>query len=224
MSKPVRVPEIPEAEQTPLVRGLMGVIEEQAEQLRRQEELIGQLRDEVAVLKGEKQRPRFKASGMEEKAGQDTKESEAGDKKRPGSEKRSKTRTLVIHEERALAPEAIPEGSCFKGYQDYVVQDLGIKAHNTRYRLERWETPGGDTLLGQLPASVQGQHFGPVLRGYILYQYHHAQVTQPVLLEQLREWGVDISAGQVERLLAEGKEAFHEEKAAILETGLAVSD
>lgn len=224
MSKPVRVPEIPEAEQTPLVRGLMGIIEEQAEQLRRQEELIGQLRDEIAVLKGEKQRPRFKASGMEEKAGQDTKESEAGDKKRPGSEKRSKTRTLVIHEEQAIAPEAIPEGSCFKGYQDYVVQELVIKAHNTRYRLERWETPGGDTLLGQLPASVQGQHFGPVLRGYILYQYHHAHVTQPVLLEQLREWGVDISAGQIERLLTEGKEAFHEEKAAILEAGLAVSD
>jgi hypothetical protein len=43
MLKPVRVPEIPEAEQTPLVRGLMGIIEEQAEQLRQQEELIGQL-------------------------------------------------------------------------------------------------------------------------------------------------------------------------------------
>jgi hypothetical protein len=63
---------------------------------------------------------------IEEKAGQDEKESEAGDKKRRGSEKRSKTRTRVIHEERAIAPEAIPEGSCFKGYQDYVVQDLVI--------------------------------------------------------------------------------------------------
>ena len=50
MSKPVRVPEIPEAEQTPLVRGLVGIIEEQAEQLRQQEELIGQLKDEIAVL------------------------------------------------------------------------------------------------------------------------------------------------------------------------------
>ena len=54
MLKPVRVLEIPEAEQTPLVRGLVGIIEEQAEQLRQQEELIGQLRDEIAVLKGEK--------------------------------------------------------------------------------------------------------------------------------------------------------------------------
>jgi len=115
MLKPVRVLEIPEAEQTPWVRGLVGIIEEQAERLRQQEELIGQLRDEIAVLKGEKQRPRFKASGMEEKAGQDEKESEAGDKKRPGSEKRSKTRTLVIHEEQAIAPEAIPRGLMLQG-------------------------------------------------------------------------------------------------------------
>ena len=68
-------------------------------------ELIGQLKDEIAVLKGEKKRPRFKASGMEEKAGQEEKESEAGDKKRAGSEKRSKTQLLEIHEERVIAPE-----------------------------------------------------------------------------------------------------------------------
>jgi hypothetical protein len=74
MLKPVRVPEIPEAEQTPLVRGLVGIIGEQAEQLRQQEEVILQLKEEIAVLKGEKKRPRFKASGMEEKAGQDEEE------------------------------------------------------------------------------------------------------------------------------------------------------
>src|SRR5438067_11601498 len=99
MLKPVRVLEIPEAEQTPLVRGLVGIIEEQAEQLRQQEELIGQLKDEIAVLKGEKKRPRFKANGMEEKAGQDEKESEAGDKRRAGSEKRSKTELAWISTE-----------------------------------------------------------------------------------------------------------------------------
>src|SRR2546430_6261813 len=147
MLKPVRVLEIPEAEQTPLVRGLVGIIEEQAEQLRQQEELSGQLKDEIAVLKGEKKRPRFKASGMEEKAGQDEKESEAGDKKRAGSEKRSKTELVEIHEERVIAPEAIPAGSRFKGYEDYVVQGLIIRAHNTRYRLERWQTPAGGAYL-----------------------------------------------------------------------------
>jgi hypothetical protein len=224
MPKPIRLPEIRKEEQTPLVGSLLGIIEAQAEQLRQQAELIGRLKDEIAVLKGEKQRPRFKASGMEEKAGKEEVQGEETAKKRPGSEKRSKTQTLVIHEERAIAPEAIPAGSCFKGYQDYVVQDLVIEAHNTLYRLERWETPAGDTLLGQLPVSVRSQHFGPVLRGYILYQYHHAHVTQPVLLEQLWEWGVDISAGQIERILTEGKDPFHEEKAAILNAGLEVSD
>jgi Transposase IS66 family len=223
MLKPVRVPEIPEAKQTPLVRGLVGIIEEQAEQLRQQEELIGQLKEEIAVLKGEKKRPRFKASGLEEKAGQE-KESEAGAKRRAGSEKRSKTEFLEIHEERAIAPKAIPAGSRFKGYEDYVVQGLIIRAHNTRYRLERWQTPAGGMLLGELPEAVRGQHFSPELRGYILYQYYPAHVTRPLLLEQLREWGVDISAGQIERILNEGKERFHQEKALILRVGLEVAE
>src|SRR5918999_6363549 len=161
MLKPVRVPEIPEAEQTPLVRGLVGIIEEQAEQLRQQEELIGRLKDEIAVLKGEKKRPRFKASGMEKKAGQEEKESEAGAKKRAGSEKRSKTELLEVHEERVIAPEAIPAGSRFKGYEDSVVQGLIIRAHNTRYRLERWQTPAGEKLLGGGPEGGEGGQLIP---------------------------------------------------------------
>jgi hypothetical protein len=44
------------------------------------------------------------------------------------------------------------------------------------------------------------------------------------VLERLREWGVDISAGQIERLLNGGKERFHEAKAAILGVSLEVSD
>src|SRR5439155_26343559 len=108
MLKPVRVLEIPEAEQTPLVRGLVGIIEEQAEQLRQQEELIGQLKHEIAVLKGAKNRPRVKASGTEEKGREDDKESEVGEKKRAGSEKRSKTELREIHGGRVIAPEATP--------------------------------------------------------------------------------------------------------------------
>jgi len=37
-------------------------------------------------------------------------------------------------------------------------------------------------------------------------------VPQPLILEQLRELGIDISAGQVNRLLIEHKEAFHAEQ------------
>jgi hypothetical protein len=90
--------------------------------------------------------------------------------------------------------------------------------------LECWQTPAGETLLGELSEAVRGQHFGPGLQGYILYQYYHAHVTRPLLLEQLRDWGVDISSGQIERILNEGKERFHQEKAMILRVGLEVSE
>ena len=49
---------------------------------------------------------------------------------------------------------------------------------------------------GVLP--VEGAHFGANLITYILDQYHHAQVTEPLLLEQLGEYGIDISAGPLE--------------------------
>jgi hypothetical protein len=101
-----------------------------------------------------------------------------------------------------------------------VVQELRIGVHNTRYRLERWVTPEGVSLIGQLPAEIGGVHFGPQLRAFILYQYHHAHVTQPLLLEQLREWQIDISAGQLSALITDGHGEFHREKDALLQAGL----
>ncbi len=57
----------------------------------------------------------------------------------------------------------------------------------------------------------------------MVYQYHHNPVTQPLLLEQLRELGVEISSGQLNRLLVEGQEHFHGEKAELKAVVLAVS-
>jgi hypothetical protein len=168
------------------------------------------LKDESAVLKGEKKRVRFKPSQLDKRAGREG--GALGEGKGPGSEKRSKTALLVIHEEQVIAPaEPVPEGSRFKGYRDVVVQDRVIRAHNTRYRLERWETPEGRTLMGKLPVSVRGGHFGVTLVSCIVYQHPHCQVTQPLVLEQLREWGIDISAGQVEAWLSGKHESFHKD-------------
>jgi hypothetical protein len=70
---------------------------------------------------------------------------------------------------------------------------------------------------------VDGGHFGATLRSFILYQYYHALVTEPLLIEQLREYGVTMSSGQLHRLLTKGKEQFHKEKDEILRVGLRVS-
>ena len=136
----------------------------------------------------------------------------------------AKTAQLQIHEECVIAPAApVPSDARFKGYRDVVVQGLVIKAHNTRYRLESWLAREGAYLTGQLPASVQGHHFDPQLRSFVLHQHNHCHVTQPLLLEQLRQWGVDISAGQINALLSADKALFHEEKDDLLVAGLEVS-
>lgn len=140
--------------------------------------------------------------------------------KRAGSAKRSKTAGLHIDEEIILEPSDIPLGSHCKGYTDFVVQDIRITTHNTRYRLGSWKTPDGRWLKAKPPAALKGQHFGSILRSYILYQHHHCQVTQPLLHEQLSEWGVQISTGQIDAMLCRKNEQFHAEKGAILVTGL----
>jgi hypothetical protein len=172
------------------------------------------LRDENALLKGQKPKPKIKPSQLENR-GKTKKRSKRG---RRG--KRSKTRNLEIHETIIIPPEEIPKGSRFKGYEDFTVQDIQIKLHNTRYRLERWETPTGERLVCTLPPEVGGVHFGPAVRSFILYQHHHARVTQPLLLELLREWGIDISAGKLSAILIDDKEDFHAEKGALLRVGL----
>ena len=154
MAKVINIPSIPIEEQTPLIKSLLAIVEQLAEQVQHQEETIQQLKDEISILKGEKKRPKFKPSKMEQEAGQDKDHKDEGKDggKRPGSKKRQKTQQLQIHEEKVCKPsEPIPAGSRFKGTRDFVVQDLVIRAHNIRYRLERWVTPDGKTLVGQLP-------------------------------------------------------------------------
>lgn len=207
-----KVSDLPPDQVTPPALTLLEIIHHQQEQ-------IQQLRDEVARLKGEKPKPKIRPSTLEKPA-RGAKKGKRPKKRR----KRRKTRDLTIHETVGVRPAELPAGSRFKGYEDFTVQDIQIELHNTRFRLERWETPSGERLVAKLPAELSGRHFGPTLLAYILHQYHHAHVTQPLLLEQVREWGIDISAGQLSTIITRDKEPFHAEKEEILRVGLQKSD
>jgi len=203
--------DLPADQVTPVVLTLLEICHHQREQ-------IQQLRDEIARLKGGQGKPKIKPSALEHPGpGKDK-------GKRPKKRrKRRKTHQLRIHETVRIAPEAVPEGSRFKGYEDFTVQDIRIELHNTRFRLERWLSPSGERLVGKLPSELGGGHYGATLIAYILHQYHHAHVTQALLVEQLHDWGVEISPGQLSAIITEGKEAFHAEKEALLRVGLDLS-
>jgi len=204
---------IPEEQKTPLVMELLHVIGQLTEQTER-------LREEVARLKEHKGKPKIPPSRLEKDPKEKQKKKDR--KKRPGSKKRSKTKQLTIHETISVPPKEIPPGSTRAGYDDWIVQGLKIELHNVCYRLECWITPEGKLIKGELPDSVEG-HFDATLRSFILQQYNHGHVTQPLIWEELRDFGVDISQGQVSRILTEQKEAFHLEKAGVLCAGLDIS-
>lgn len=207
------LPDIPENERTPLVLLLLDLIAQQQEE-------IARLQDEVATLKGLKPRPTIRPSTLEAP----TPKPRDPAQKRPGSDKRPKNAQLTVHREVLVPLPNPPAGAVFKGYEDYLVQELVLHAEVIRYRRERWQLPDGSSRLAPLPADVlPGDHFGPVLQSFVLDQHHGQRVTQPLLLAQLRRLGLDLSAGQLHNLLTQDKEVFHQEKAEVLQAGLQAS-
>src|SRR3954470_8243192 len=179
-------------------------------------QVVTELKAEVATLKGVKGRPKLRPSGMEKGAG-----SEPGATNR-GRGGRGKADRLTVDEERVVAAGGGPAGARFKGYEDFLVQDLVLRPHVVRLRRERWLTPDGRTVVAPMPASITG-HFGPALRRFVLAQYHQGQVTVPRLVAQLRAIGILISKRQVVRLLNAGQDAFLAEAREVLRAGLAAA-
>jgi Transposase IS66 family len=216
----IELPEIGPEERTPLVESLLAIIRQLLDRIQQLDVTVQQLRDENAILKGQKPRPEIRPSKLESTPPRPMPK----DGKRPGSHKRPKNSQLRITHEVVLVPDNLPPGAVFKGYEPYVVQDLQIQVKVTRYLRARFELPEGGSVLAPLPADVlSGSHFSLSLICYILHQYYHAHVTQPRLLEQLHDFGMDISTGQLSCILTEHKDLFHQEKDEVRWAGLATA-
>jgi hypothetical protein len=175
------------------------------------EQTVAAQRAEIARLKGLKGRPALKPSGMEK----------ASEPKPPSPRKgrRGPVMPRVAVEDQVIEA-TVPPGSRFKGYADFLVQDLVLRARCIRYRRERWLTPEGQLIVAPLPGGIDG-HFGPELRRFALAQYHQGQVSVPRLVAQLRAIGLAISRRQVMRLLIDGQQRFLNEARDVLRAGLA---
>jgi hypothetical protein len=177
------------------------------------EKIVGEQREEIARLKGLKGRPAIKPSGMD-KATEPAKPTQQAKRRFRG-----KVAPQVIIDDQVIKAAAVPAGSCFKGHEPFLVQDLVISANATRYLRERWVTPDGRTVLAPLPAGIDG-HFGPELRRFVRMQYHQGQSTLPRLVALLRSVGVAISKRQAQRLLTDKQDDFVSEARDVLWAGL----
>jgi hypothetical protein len=152
MSPPDDLECLPHAE----LKGLVLKLLEEMAELRR---TVAAQRDEIARLKGGSGRPNIKPSGME-KATEPKPAGGSGEQRRGRGETRSK---LVIDAEETVKVVVAPQGSRFKGYTSYEVQNLLIRPYVTHFRCERWQSPDDKVITAPLPAGVSG-HFGPELR------------------------------------------------------------
>jgi len=118
------LPSIEESEKTPLVLDLLQIIMQQRT-------MIEQLEDEIKALKNHSPKPIIRPSVMDKNADSTPSiDSKALKKNRPLC---SKNAEIKIDQTVKVKPKQIPSGSVFKGYQEYIVQDLIIRPNNTRY-------------------------------------------------------------------------------------------
>ncbi len=185
---------------------------------------IDKLEQKILKLKGETTKPKIKPSKIDDDPAKEAAENGDEEKaKKNKGPKRSKTEHLKIDVTVDIQPTNLPEGSIFKGFRDVIIQDIKFETLNTCYRLAEYQTPDGSYVSGQLPEGLNGCHFGNDLISFILYQYHHQHVTQPLLLKQLLDLGVEISSGRLSQFITDDLDVFHDEKNQLLQAGLSVS-
>ena len=206
-----------------LVRRLLNLLEDVRADLRAAQAEIQRLRDEINRLKGEQGQPTIKPNTPPPPPKDLSSEQERRTPK--AWAKGRKTDRIPIDREQVMAvdPARLPPDAVFKGYEDVVVQDVLFRTDNVLFRKEKFYSPAQHTTyVASLPPGYRGQ-FGPGLKSLVLVLYYGAQMSEPKVAELLRSVGIRISDGQVSNLLIKDQTAFHAEKDALYQAGLASS-
>ena len=206
-----------------LVQQLLNVLEDVMADLRAAQAENQRLRDELNRLKGEQGAPAIKANTPPPPPKDHSSEQERR-KPKTWSKGRKTDRIAIDREQVAqIDPTRLPPDAVFKGYEDVVVQDVIFRTDNVLFHKEKFYSPSQhQTYLASLPQGYRGQ-FGPGLKSLALVFYFGAQMSEPKVAELLRSGGVRISDGQVSNLLIKDQAAFHTEKDAVYQAGLASS-
>ena len=202
-----------------LIGRLLNLIEDLSADLREVQIENQRLRDEINRSKGEQGKPNIKPA-TPQAATNHSSEKERHQRKR--HQKSSKKADLKISREEVakVEPAILPTDAQFKGYEDVIVQDICLSTDNICFHKQKFYSASErKTYLAKLPRGYEGQ-YGPGVKSLVVTLYYGGQMSEPKILEFLKNVGVQISDGELSNLLIKKQESFHAEKDAVYEAGL----
>lgn len=209
-----------------VIERLLNLVQSLAEENAELTKTVGQLNDEINRLKGEQGKPEFTCSKKEGDISSEEERKKAEERKtkskneprnrQPKESKLKIDRHEICHVDR----KELPIDAVFKGYKDYVVQDIIIKTENVKYSREVYYSPSKKKYYyGQLPKEIKGE-FGPGIRTLIPVLKSECNMSEPKIKDFLENFGVEISKTYISNLWTSRSEIFHIEKDEIYRAGL----
>ncbi len=178
------------------------------------EETVGQLRDEILRLKGEKSKPKIKPANTNK---------DLNPKKKKPHKKRSKKSEFEIDEtvELDVDKDELPSDAKKVGTREVVIQEMKIERRNIKFVVHRyWSESLGRVIEGVIPDGFKGSEFGPQLRTFVIYQFYKCRTPHNKILSMLSDWGIEMSAGTLCRLLNSSGVDFKDDLASAKESAL----
>ncbi len=202
-----------------LIVRLLNLLEDQAADLHAAQEELQRLRDAINRLKGEQGKPDVKPNT----APPTTDHSSERERRQPLERvKRGKRATITINREDVARVDLsnLPPDAKFQGYEDVVVQDIVIRTDNVLFHKEVFYSPSArKSYRAPLPRGYRGE-FGPGVKALALVLYFGCLMSEAKIRELFVNVGIQIAEGTISNLLIKDQDAFHIEKAAVLQAGV----
>ena len=207
-----------------VIFSLLNIIEELSNENCHLKEENQKLKNENSRLKKEQGKPDIKPNNNKDKIGDNKNHSSEKERKNTNKRKKGSKKDKIQIDRTEICKielENLPKDVVFKGYETVVVQDIEIKTLNTEFKKEVYYSPSlNKTFYGKLPRGYDGE-FGPNIKACIIVLNSLCNVSEPKILEFIKNIGTFISKGSVSNFLIKNQAQFHKEKNEIYLAGLA---
>jgi len=178
---------------------LLGAYEEKVQEVDDLKNEVSELKDRLRKLIGEQEVPKFKADKKDLHHPKPPKK----DCKKNWKKKNKNVKIKIDREEKCSVDRGeLPEDAEYKGTREVIVQNIVLKTDNVKFNIERWYSPSQKRYFeGKLPPGFQGSQFGPDLRSLIVMLYVGLRSTENKIEQFLKDLGVNISAGEISKIL-----------------------